>query len=104
MRSAIADVLGGDRIALEFYGADKIARWANQHVGIAAWLQGELGRPRGGWQPHGNWSAAATPGGAYLLDDTGRAKVGADHVPIGAAVARIRGQLAVPGNAVRLIG
>jgi hypothetical protein len=104
MRAAIADVPNGDRIALEFYGADKIARWANQHIGIAAWLQGELGRPRGGWQRHGNWSAAAQPGGAYLLDDTSRAKVGAGYVPISEAVARVRGELAVPGNAVRLIG
>lgn len=104
MRTAIADVPNGDRIALEFYGADRIARWANQHVGTAAWLQNELGRPRGGWQPHGNWSAAAEPGGVYLLDDTGRAKVGACYVPIGEAVARVREQLAVPGNSVRLIG
>lgn len=104
MRAAIADVPDGHRIALEFYGADKIARWANQHVGIAVWLQGELGRPRGGWQPHGNWSAATKPDGAYLLDDTGRAKVGAGYVPIAEAVARVRGHLAVPGNAVRLIG
>lgn len=104
MRAAVADVPNSDRIALEFYGADKIARWANQHIGIAVWLLGELGRPRGGWEPHGNWSAALQPHGAYLLDDTRRAKVGADDVPIGEAVARVRGELAVPGKAVRLIG
>jgi hypothetical protein len=104
MRAAIADVPSGDRIALEFYGADKIARWANQHVGIAAWLLGELGQPRGGWQPHGNWSGAAEPGGTYLLDETSRAKVDGTYVPVGEAVARMREQLAVPGSAVRLIG
>lgn len=104
MRAAIADVPSGARIALNFYGADKIARWTNQHVGIAAWLLSELGRPRGGWQPHGNWSGAAGPGGAYIVDETGRAKVGGTYMPVGEAVTRIRDQLAVPGNAVRLIG
>ena len=104
MRAALFDVPNGDRIALDFYGADKIARWANQHIGIATWLLSTLGRPRGGWQPHGNWSAATEPGGAYLFDDTSRAKVGGAFVPMSEAIARVREQLARPGGAVRLIG
>ncbi len=104
MREAIADVPNNDRIALDFYGADRIARWANGHVGIAAWLLGKLGRPRGGWEPHGNWSRAAEPGGRYVLDETSRAKVGGAFVPVVEAISRIRAHLAVPGNAVRLIG
>jgi hypothetical protein len=104
MRDAVSDVPNGDRIALDFYGADKIARWANQHIGIVTWLLGALGRPRGGWQPHGNWSAAAEPGGVYLFDDTSRAKVGGAFVPMPEAVARVREQLSSPGGAVRLIG
>jgi hypothetical protein len=104
MRKAIADVPNGDRIALDFYGADRIARWANEHIGIAAWLLEKLGRPRGGWEPHGNWSRAAEPGGPYVLDGTSRAKVGGAYLPVGEAVSRIRAHLAVPGNAVRLIG
>ncbi|WP_156681066.1 hypothetical protein [Sphingomonas profundi] len=104
MRAAVSDVPAGDRIALDFYGADKIARWANQHVGIATWLLGVLGRPRGGWQPHGNWSAATAPDAAFLLDDTSRANVGGTFVPLGEAVARMRAELTRPGGAVRLIG
>lgn len=104
MRAAIADVPNGDRIALDFYGADRIARWANQHVGIAAWLLSQVGRPRGGWQPHGNWSGAAESGGVYLLDETSRAKVGGAYLPVDDAVTQIRQHLAVSGNAVRLIG
>ena len=104
MRKAIADVPNNDRIALDFYGADRIARWANEHVGIAAWLLEKLGRPRGGWEPHGNWSRAAEPGGRYVLDETSRAQVGGAYVPVGEAISRIRAHLAVPGNAVRLIG
>ncbi|SMF61174.1 hypothetical protein [Allosphingosinicella indica] len=104
MREAVADVPNNDRIALDFYGADKIARWANEHVGIAGWLTGKLGRPRGGWEPYGNWSRAADLGGRYVLDDTSRAKVGGAYVPVAEAISRIRTHLAVPGNAVRLIG
>ena len=104
MREAIADVPNGDRIALDFYGADRIARWANAHVGIAAWLLGKLGRPRGGWEPYGNWSRAAEPGGRYVLDAMSRTQVGGTYLPVAEAVSRIRAHLAVPGNAVRLIG
>ncbi|WP_029623093.1 hypothetical protein [Sphingomonas elodea] len=104
MREAVADVPNNDRIVLDFYGADRIARWTNGHVGIAAWLLGKLGRPRGGWEPHGNWSRAAEAGGRYVLDDTSRAKVGGTFVPVVEAISRIRAHLAVPGNAVRLIG
>ncbi|WP_033924986.1 hypothetical protein [Sphingomonas sp. 35-24ZXX] len=104
MRDAIVDVPNGDRIALDFYGADRIARWANEHVGLAAWLLGKLGRSRGGWEPCGNWSGAAEPGGPYVLDGTNRAQVAGVYVPVGEAVSRMRAHLAVPGNAARLIG
>lgn len=104
MRKAIEDVPNGNRITLDFYGADRIARWANEHVGIASWLLGKLGRSRGGWEPYGDWSRAAEPGGRYVLDGTSRAKVGGAYMPVGEAVSRIRAHLAVPGNAVRLIG
>lgn len=44
MRDAMAHVQDGDKIALDFYGADKIARWTNVHPGVALWLLEQIGR------------------------------------------------------------
>lgn len=40
LREAVGDVDGADRIHLDFHGADRIARWANLHPGVAIWLLG----------------------------------------------------------------
>ncbi|TIO11527.1 MAG: hypothetical protein E5X93_27795, partial [Mesorhizobium sp.] len=61
MRAALADVAGSDQIALDFYGADKIARWCNQHLGVALWLLEQIGRPLAGWRGYGAWSSPDCP-------------------------------------------
>lgn len=104
MRAALADVPNGDRIALAFYGADKIARWTNAHPGVAIWLLGELGRPLGGWRPYGGWSAAAASDTPYLFDEALRLQVGGAAMDAPAAISAIREALAKPGGTVRLIG
>ena len=54
LQQAVHDVGGADRIHLDFYGADRIARWANLHPGVAIWLLGQDGRALGGWRPYGD--------------------------------------------------
>ncbi|MEI9412007.1 hypothetical protein [Mesorhizobium salmacidum] len=104
MRDAIADVAGSDQIALEFYGADKIARWSNQRLGVALWLLEQVGRPLAGWRGYGAWSAPDSPGQPYLLDDTARATIDSRELPMRDAVKKMRETLFRPGGVVRLIG
>lgn len=104
MRECVDDVPGAEAIHLDFYGADRIARWANGHAGVAMWLLGQAGRALGGWRPHGDWSAPGSSGGKYLMDEDARAVIGEESVEVGDAISGIRAALRAPGGVVRLVG
>lgn len=104
MREALADVAGGETIDLRFYGADKIARWTNDHPGVAQWVLEQSGRPVAGWRRFGGWSANTAEGKDYLLDETARATIAGEEVDSATAIARMRAELNRPGGVVRLIG
>ncbi|WP_380784809.1 hypothetical protein [Sphingomonas sp. R86521] len=104
MGRAIATVSGGERVRLRFYGADAIARWTEQHIGVALWLLRACGRPLTGWQPLGDWSAPGSAGQPYIADSSDRVVVdGAPRSPIEALDA-VRTRLRLTGGVVRLIG
>ncbi len=92
------------KIALDFYGTDKIARWANQHIGVAAWLLEQVGRPLNGWRPYGSWSAPDAAGGSYIFDENSRAIVDGMSVDMKTGIRAMRRTLAERGGVVRLIG
>ncbi|URW75903.1 helix-turn-helix domain-containing protein [Sphingomonas donggukensis] len=104
MKDALADLPGGERVTLDFIGPDRIARWVNQHPGVALWLLQSAGRPLRGWRPYGAWSAEASAGAPYLLDESVRATVAGDEGDIRSAIGAIRGALATGGSCVRLVG
>jgi hypothetical protein len=104
MRAAIDDVVDSDRIHLDFFGADRIARWVNQHLGVAMWLLAVAGRPLYGWRPWGDWSAPGSSALPYVIDETARAAVGGQEGDVRTAIAAMRGTLATPGGTVRLVG
>ena len=104
MAAAIEDVPHRGEILLDFYGADKIARWSNQHIGVAARVLGWTGRPLSGWQPYGDWSAPGSSSGTYAFDENARAIVDGEELAVIAAIARVREILAEPGGAVRVVG
>jgi hypothetical protein len=104
MHDELAGLPDADRIHVDFYGADRIARWANQHPGIALWLLERSGRPRTGWRPYGNWSGASLPGAPYLLDEQARTDVAGDRTVVAEAVIAMRETLAQPKRVVRLVG
>lgn len=104
LRDAVGDVAGAERIHLDFYGADRIARWANLHPGVAIWLLGQDGRALGGWRPYGDWSAEDAASRPYIVDDKARAAFGDELVEMNAAIANIRTALHEPGGVVRLVG
>ena len=104
MGEAISDVAGKEKILLDFYGADRIARWVNQYPGIAVWLLGTQGRALGGWQPFGDWSAPGSGTQPYLFDETSRATIDGVSVDMPTAIMTMRRALSSPGGAVRLVG
>lgn len=104
MRAAVADVGDSNRIHLDFLGPDRIARWVNQHLGVALWLLATMGRPLGGWRPWGDWSAPGSSALPYVIDETARAAVGGQESAVRTAIVAIRDVLASPGGTVRLIG
>ncbi|MGI9375404.1 MAG: hypothetical protein ACR2PC_04760 [Tsuneonella suprasediminis] len=93
-----------DRIQIDFYGADRIARWANRHPGVAIWLLGQGGRSLGGWRPYGDWSTEGATSKPYIVDDQARATFGDDLVDMHSAIANIRAALREPGGVARLVG
>lgn len=104
MKQAVAGVERADRIALDFYGAERIARWTNRHLGVAIWLLEQCGRPLRGWRPYGPWSTPGVSTRPYLFDDTVRADVNGADADIATAINSMRSALCQPGSTVRLVG
>lgn len=104
MAESLDGFIGGGRIHLDFYGADRIARWANEHLGVATWILGLVGRSLSGWRPLGDWSAPGAAALPYLLDDSRRGMLRGAAVDMREALVAVRGMLAKPGGIVRLVG
>lgn len=104
MKAAVANVPNKRHIHFDFFGADRIARWTNQHLGVVISVLEQCGRSLKGWQPHGNWSAAQSAEQPYVFDEGARAVVSGTEMDVRAAIGAIRHALAAPGGAVRLVG
>ncbi len=109
MQAALVDAEPSARIHADFLDADALARWVNDHPGVALWVLEKSGRPAGGWRGWGRWSAPDDVGEApYLLDERLRAQLGDEPrgEPVSAAngLERIRSLLAHPRSVVRLVG
>ena len=103
MHTALDGLAGSEAITFDFYGADKLARWANCHVGVAMWLRENDGRDLMGWRPFGPWSNSGDL--PYLVDEKARVSIGGDtEATIVQAIETMRHVLAAPRGAVRLIG
>lgn len=92
---------------LDFYGADRVSDWVNQHPGVALWVRERLGVPLLGWRSHGNW-ACDVEGGAYALEEGPRVETistkGLRRISLLEAIDEIRATLRAAGGAVRLVG
>jgi hypothetical protein len=109
MRDAVGDHPKGADLHIDFYDRERIATWANQYPGVAAWVRARRGRELSGWRPIGNWTdSQVTNGAAYLCDDRAclideRSKE-REKLTVVEGIGRLRGLLAQPRQAVRLIG
>lgn len=103
MRKALAELAGSDDIALDLYTADRLARWANSHIGVAMWLRAISGRDLMGWRSFGQWSDSGDK--PYLVDDKARVSIGrGTNTTIAQAIETMRHILAASRSCVRLVG
>ena len=109
MRDAVADHPNGGALLVDFYDRERMATWANQYTGVAAWVRARLGRGLSGWRQIGDWSDGNVANGspylqndhACLIDDRSKER---EKLPIGDGIVRLREALLRPRHAVRLIG
>lgn len=109
MRDAVADHPNGSALLVNFYDRERMATWANQYTGVAAWVRARRGRGLSGWRPIGGWSDGSVANGspylqndeACLIDERSKER---EKLPIGEGIARLREALSQPRQAVRLIG
>jgi len=96
MREAVRDAgkTYHERASLLVYDADKIARWANEHLAVATMIMEYAGRPVPGqfksWQ---RWRADWEDSPEYVEDDVTRAHI-----------TQLREHLVKPGAVARIVG
>lgn len=104
MRSELRNLPASEKIHVDFLGADRIARWVNQHLGVALWLLAKNGRALGGWRPFGSWSSPESAETPYLIDEAVRASTDGRETDVRSGITAMRGALATYGGCVRLVG
>ena len=109
MRDALSDVPNASQLHTDFYDRERLAYWANEYPGIAAWVRSKVGRPLSGWSGIGDWEGCGIPvpkpylfnDKACLIDERSRER---EHLTIAEGIARIRAGLQQPRQCIRLIG
>lgn len=92
----------------DYYDAQRLADWTNQHPGVVAWVRSRLGRPFQGWRPYGEWAALSRGKVRPFLPDA-KERVSDPHNP-GQALSlldglqSVRRVLRAGRNVARLIG
>lgn len=106
MVEALKGKTGSKNLALDFYSADKVAMWTNQHHGVAIWLREQLGKAVIGWRPFDHWSAPLqNEQEEYIIDDVKRVLLPADEACTSLeAIQFARKELAKDKSVVRLVG
>jgi len=109
MRAAVSDHPNADSLLVDFYDRERVAAWASEYAGVAAWVRSRLGRGLSGWRPIGVWTDSNVANGppylqndqACLIDERSKER---ERLPMGEGIARLRNALSSPRQAVRLIG
>ena len=108
MRAAASSEPGHELAKFDFYDAQRLADWTNQHPGVVAWVRERLGRPLQGWRPYAQWATA--PGGqiSAFIDDDAPRLVGSggreSGLPLKQALQHVRSLLRQGGRSVRIAG
>ena len=105
MREAVSNIPDNEDLRCIFYATHAIVDWVNDYPGVVNWVRNSIGRPLSGWKPYGDWANSGSVD-EYFVDDKLRFKLGFLEQPttVVDGIQRIRGQLSIPGSAVRLVG
>ena len=109
MGKALANLPNAAQLHTDFYDRDRVATWANQYPGIAAWVRSTVGRPLSGWSGIGDWEGRGnvnrkpylSDDKACLIDERSRDN---RHITITEGITRLRNALRTPRQCIRLIG
>ena len=108
MRDAAGDSSSSDRLHVDFYDRQRLARWVNQFPGVIFWMREQVGKQLSGWRPYGAWAHGDTSDSKYIADQTARlvdcTKRDQIHLSVQDGIEEIRALLAKPGGVVRLVG
>jgi hypothetical protein len=109
IRDALHDLPTAEQLHTDFYDRDRLATWASEYPGIAAWVKERVGRGTAGWSSIGLWSDAGVSEAApylfndkaCLIDERSRQR---EALTIGEGIARLRAAMRTPKQCIRLIG
>jgi hypothetical protein len=109
MKEAVKDCDPKGRLHLDFLDSGRIATWVRNHPGLVLWVKNRLGLSYYGWRPYEVWVRVPKGGeDKYLLDDQLRmfddSKSADQGVTPLEAISRLRNELSIPRNAIRLTG
>lgn len=109
MQDAIASEKNHQDLYVDFYDRGRVATWVRNHPSLIVWVRNKIGRHLKGWRPFENWSnPSAGIEEEYLLDDGLRLHDDSNTRENGFSVedglTRLRKELGVPGNSIRLVG
>ena len=108
MRTCVTGLAGEQDLLLDFYDRKRLARWACQYPGVAAWVREKAGQPISGWKAHGEWAAPRDKHTPYLADAHPRLwPAGSDESapqPVAEGVRRLCDTLARERGVARLVG
>ena len=109
MRDALHDLPDASRLHTDFYDRDRVATWANEYPGIAAWVRSRIGRGLSGWSSIGEWSGTRVgEKAAYLFSDkaclTDERSRERERLTITEGIKTLRAALRTPKQCIRLIG
>ncbi len=106
MRAALQEEVAAG-LFIDFYDADRIARWASSHPSVSLWLKSRAGVPLSGWQGYGRWAThSIVQSDEYLTDDYQRAFFDRadEYISAPKAIDTLRTMLIEPKTVVRLVG
>lgn len=109
MRAILEGVPNAEQIYTDFYDRERLATWANEYPGIAAWVRSKVGRALSGWSQIGEWECGGTKAlKPYLSDDKAclidEHSSERDRLAIREGISRLRAALRVPKRCIRLVG
>lgn len=107
MRQAVEDCADAASLHLDFYDANRLATWANQHAGVVIWVRQRVGAPIHNWQAYRNWShPSESSQGDYLSDEQKRVLLPKTRSKVTTldALTEMRRYLGKPKGLVRLVG